>query len=298
MIDPHRLPDGVPAETGTARSSDGTPLGYLTVGSGPPLVVCHGSFATGEDWVAFAVELAEVRTVVLYDRRGRGASPGLPATGGRSGRTSAAVDAEVDDLAAVMALVGPEAALLGHSFGGGCALNWAARARFDGPVIVYEPRHSLDGAVSKGHVPEIRQHLDQGDRTGAVRAILENVVELPESAIDALAGSPLWTRMLETVDAFPDELAFLDHLTWRPGDLDGITGPIWLLVGDESPILPADREGALRGVLPRLRRVTLRGQGHFGYLTAPAALAQAVRECLDPRAPMATVGVAERSGQR
>jgi pimeloyl-ACP methyl ester carboxylesterase len=164
--------------------------------------------------------------------------------------------------------------------------------------VVYEPRHSIDGSVSKGHVPEIRRVLAGGDRETAVRAILEKVIELPERDIDAFAGSPLWARMMETVDAFPDELTFLDHLTWRPGDLEGITGPVWLLVGDESPILPADREGALRGVLPRLRRVTLPGQGHFGYLTAPAALAREVRECLGSPEPTHDVArVPDRSGR-
>ena len=267
-----RLPGGPAAANGTVESSDGTPIAYRQVGSGPPLVVCHGSFASAQDWVQFASEMARVRTVYLYDRRGRGSSPYVS--------PAFAVDAEVDDLAAVVRTAGPGSAILGHSFGGGCALSYASRERFDGPVIVYEPRHSIDGPVSAGHIPEIRRLLAAGDKEVAVHAVLDKVIGLPPSAIAAFADSPLWERMQQTVDAFPDELRLLDELTWRPGDLDGITGPTWLLVGTESPVLPADREGALRSVLPGIRRISLPGQGHFAYQSAPAVLARAVQECL------------------
>ncbi|MTD52955.1 alpha/beta fold hydrolase [Amycolatopsis pithecellobii] len=258
--------------TGTVRAPDGTLIAYRRLGSGPALVVCHGSFAAAQDWLPFATEMAATHSVYLYDRRGRGSSPYVS--------PDFAVDAEVDDLAAILSIAGPGSALLGHSFGGGCALSCAARERFGGPVIVYEPRHSIDAPVSAGHIPEIRRLLAGGEKEAAVRAILEKVIELPPSAIAAFAHSPLWERMQQTVDAFPDELRLLDSLTWRPGDLDDIAGPTWLLVGDQSPVLPADREGALRGVLPGLRKAILPGQGHFAYLSAPAALAQAVRECL------------------
>ncbi|MFG1928521.1 alpha/beta fold hydrolase [Cryptosporangium sp. NPDC048952] len=260
------------SESGTVESLDGTAIGYTRVGVGPPLVICHGSFAAAVDWLPVAHELAGTRTVYVYDRRGRASSP--------YASTGFAIDAEVDDLAAVVALAGPGAALLGHSFGGGCVLSFAARDRFPGPILVYEPRHSVDGPVSGGHIPEIRRLLATDDREAAVRTILEKVIGLPDDAVTAFAESPLWTRMIQTVDAFPDELRLLDQLTWRPGDLAGTTGPTWLLVGDRSPVLPADREGALRGVLPELRRVVLAGQGHFGYRTAPAVLARAVEECL------------------
>jgi pimeloyl-ACP methyl ester carboxylesterase len=272
VFDQSRLPDDLATAGGAVESPDGTPIAYLRVGTGPALVVCHGSFASAQDWLPFAVEMADTCSVYLYDRRGRGSSPYVS--------PDFAVDAEVDDLSAVLRIAGPEPALLGHSFGGGCALSCAARERFGGPVIVYEPRHSVDGPVSAGHIPEIRRLLADGEREAAVRTILEKVVGLSASRVAAFADSPLWERMRQTVDAFPDELRLLDRLAWRPGDLDDIAGPTWLLVGEESPVLPADREDALRGILPGLRKVTLRGQGHFAYLSAPRALARAVRECL------------------
>lgn len=292
MPNPNRLTESVDTARGTVISLDGTPIGYLRTGSGPPLVVCHGSFASADDWLPFALELAATNTVYVYDRRGRGASPKvLP---------DPAVDAEVDDLAAMVSLAGSEAALLGHSFGGGCVLSYATRSRFAGTVIVYEPRYSIDGPVSGGHIPEIRRLLETGDPEVAARVILEKVIGFPEEGVDAFVASPLWARTIETVDAFPDELRLLDTLTWRSGDLDGIAGQAWLLVGEESPVLPADRENSLRGILPGLRRVSLPKLGHFGYLSAPAVVAQTVRECLESPVGQQTGGVpyvAERSEQ-
>lgn len=64
------------------------------------------------------------------DRRGRGASGDSP---------SYAVEREYEDVAAVMAAAGWPVFLLGHSFGGICALE--ATLRFEGvrKLILYEP---------------------------------------------------------------------------------------------------------------------------------------------------------------
>ena len=65
----------------TITSKDGTPIGYDTVGEGPPLILVDGATAyraVGQT----AAELARLvaaggRSVVKYDRRGR-ASPATP----------------------------------------------------------------------------------------------------------------------------------------------------------------------------------------------------------------------------
>jgi pimeloyl-ACP methyl ester carboxylesterase len=254
------------------ESADGTPLAVTTIGQGPPLVVCHGSFAVAVDWKAFATALADTRTVHIYDRRGHGDSP--------TGPEDATVGVELDDLAAVMAHAGPDSAVLGHSFGGGCALAWAARTNFAGPVLLYEPRHSIDGPVSHGHAPELRRLAETEPPETVLGVVLDKVIGLDSDQVAAMVDSPLWPRMLTTVGAFPGEVEFLDTLAWTSGDLDTVTGPSWLLVGEDSPILPSDRKGSLAHVLPGLKRVSLPGLGHFGYLTAPSDLAAAVRQCL------------------
>jgi len=264
----------VPAETGTIESSDGTVLSYVCLGEGDPLVVCHGSLALAQDWMAFAVEMAATRRVILYDRRRRGLSA--------DGPSEPAVEAEVDDLACVIDMAGPGAAVLGHSFGGGCALAFAARGTFDGPLILYEPRHSSRRPVSGGHIPELRRLLGEGDRRAALRFALIQIIGAPPAAVEGFEQSPLWGPMIETISALPDELRLLDSLMWQAGELDCVVGPATLLIGENSRVLPDDLSPdlALRVALPRLQTVVVPGQTHFAYAAVPALLAGIVRDCL------------------
>ena len=57
----------------TTTSADGTTIGYLTVGDGPPLTILHGAMQSGWSQLDLAMLLADRHTVHLVDRRGRGA---------------------------------------------------------------------------------------------------------------------------------------------------------------------------------------------------------------------------------
>lgn len=264
----------MPVARGTVHSADGTSLSYARMGEGPPLVICHGSFAVAEDWMPFAQQMAATRTVVLYDRRGRAGSPAIA--------PDFALDAEVDDLAAMVALAGPGAAVLGHSFGGGCALAFAARGGFDGSLILYEPRHSICGPVSRGHAAEVDRLAASGDREAAMACVLAKVVGMAPDVVDRFRASLLWNKMTATVDAFGKEVRLLDSLVWQPGDLDRIGGPLHLLIGEKSHQAPeeAAADAALQALLPAAHVARIPGEGHFAYATAPATLAAIVEACL------------------
>ena len=269
-----QIPESLPTKRGSVLSSDGTALAYVCIGTGAPLVVCHGAFSMAQDWVPFAVEMGVTHSVYLYDRRGRGASPYVG--------VDFAIDAEVDDLAAMVELAGPQTAVLGHSFGGGCALSFAARNRFSGSLIVYEPRHSVREAVSRGHIPAIKRLTAAGDKDAAAQYVMSHVIGMPAQAIAGFRQSPLWDVTCRTVDAFPNELRFLDSLTWQPGDLNGIASAPTLLVGERSPVFPDDisPDAALRSLLPAMRTVSIPGQGHLAFAADPALLADIVSRCL------------------
>lgn len=258
-----------------AVSFDGTVLSYARIGQGPPAVVCHGSFATGADWFPFAQHLGRSRTVYLYDRRGRAGSPLVA--------EDFALEAEVDDLAVMVQLAGPGAAVLGHSFGGGCALSFAARGGFGGALVLYEPRHSILSRVSRGYADDVDRIAATGDREAAMMCVLANVVGMASDVIERFRASPLWDKMCATVDAFGKEVRLLDSLRWRWGDLDRIDGPIHLLIGEKSHQTEdeAAADAALKALLPKARTVTIPHEGHFAYMTAPEALAAIIEASLD-----------------
>ena len=60
--------------TSTVQSADGTTISYLSLGSGPAVIVIPGALSLASDYTAFARALAENFTVYTIERRGRGLS--------------------------------------------------------------------------------------------------------------------------------------------------------------------------------------------------------------------------------
>ena len=56
----------------------GQPLRYLIGGQGKPLVLCHGFLSSAEEFGGRFSELGALRTLIIPDLPGNGASPALP----------------------------------------------------------------------------------------------------------------------------------------------------------------------------------------------------------------------------
>ena len=122
----------------TVRSADGTRIALTSYGDGAPLVVVPGALCDHTAWMSCALPMARGRSVHVIDRRGRGAS---------GDARSYAPDREVDDVLAVLATLGPEPDLLGHSSGAILALQAAERAPVElRRLVLYEPPLFFDDA--------------------------------------------------------------------------------------------------------------------------------------------------------
>jgi pimeloyl-ACP methyl ester carboxylesterase len=264
----------VSVEVGSVMSSDGTWIGYEKYGRGRPVVVCHGTHTVAADWAAFGKELGRHYTVYVYDRRGRGKSP--------DAGKAYTPDSEVDDLAAVVKLAGPDAAVLGHSFGGGVAVAYALRDGFKGRLVLYEPGHSAVRKVSRDRIPELQALIDQKEAEKATEFGMRQIGGLSAEEVAALKKSPLWPGMVELNRLFPRELSFLDRLTWTRADLEKLHTRTWVLLGSLSKP-PAGEESRVAALVDRIPGMTLYplvGQGHAAYLSDPALLAKVVTRCL------------------
>ncbi|MGH7723677.1 MAG: alpha/beta fold hydrolase [Candidatus Dormibacteria bacterium] len=71
---------------------------YLVGGEGPPLVLCHGFLGSAENFETWFAELSRIRTLVIPDLPGCGASSPLRGTRHTPGRLAEAVDAVCRDL--------------------------------------------------------------------------------------------------------------------------------------------------------------------------------------------------------
>ncbi len=96
----------------------GRPLIYAQAGSGPVLLLIHGMGGTFENWQAVIEPLARAHTVIAPDLPGHGAS--APGAGDYS---IGALAAGLRDL--LIALGHERATLVGHSLGGGIAMQFA-----------------------------------------------------------------------------------------------------------------------------------------------------------------------------
>lgn len=143
-------PNIVTGTASTVLSADGTTISYLTVGSGPSVIVIPGALSMAADYAAFAHALAEHFTVHTIERRGRGES-------GPQGEDYS-ITKECEDVFALQAKTGASF-LVGHSFGGFVALEVARNNPAFAKIAVYEPGVSIDGSIPMDWIPGFQKKL-------------------------------------------------------------------------------------------------------------------------------------------
>lgn len=249
------------------HSPDGTRIAYETQGTGPAIILVDGAMCHRDSGPmrAVAAGLAPARTVVLYDRRGRGASGDtLPY----------AVDREIEDIAALITAVGAPVALLGMSSGG--ALAALAAARLGGDVtdlVVYEAPFMPEPArpAADAYAAELGSVLAAGDRDGAVGAFLTRV-GMPGPAVEGMKSSPAWQGMTAIAPTLGYDAAVMGDSS-IPAGLASITARTLSLGGSASPGFMTWGAHGIAQLIPGAELDILEGQGHG---VDPAVLADRV----------------------
>jgi pimeloyl-ACP methyl ester carboxylesterase len=139
-------------------SQGGATISYLTLGSGPAVLVVPGALSIAADYVPFARALARQYTVHVIERRGRGLSSPQGAGYG--------IHTECEDVRAVQRET-DASLLVGHSFGGLVALEVARDTPAFTKVAVYEPGVSINGSIPMGWMPGYQQKLAEHKRLDA-----------------------------------------------------------------------------------------------------------------------------------
>jgi pimeloyl-ACP methyl ester carboxylesterase len=256
----------------TVRSADGTQISFQKSGTGPAVVIVHGSTDSHEGWMPVALALADRFTCYVLDRRGRGSSGDRPAY---------ALARECEDIAAVLDGSGGEAHLLAHSFGAICALE-VARQHPVARLAIYEPPLLLPPEVLEPMVRDVAGAMDRGDFDEGLSRFLLRGPALSEDEVLLLRTTPIWERMIEAAPTLLRELVAIQQL---PGDVERfreVTAPTLLLVGSESRTELRDASSALERTLPDARTLVLEGQAHVANMLAPEAVAARVAEFLAP----------------
>jgi len=257
---------------GSVRSADGTRINFRRLGSGPALVLVHGSVSTHTDWMRVAKLLSARFTCFVMDRRSHAHSgPGVSAY---------SIEREYEDIVAVLEAAGPGALLAGHSFGGICAMGAAMRHPVP-RLVLYEPPLPVGGHIAGEHLAAYASAVAEGDMDTALEIGLSKFTRLSAEAIAALRSSPAWPRLRNLAPSWTRELEAMDS---RPATVDhyrAIACPVLLLKGSVSPEHPMQNAArALAEALPDVRVETLAGQGHMALRDAPEMVARLMLDFL------------------
>jgi pimeloyl-ACP methyl ester carboxylesterase len=278
------MTEGWPAgvEPSHVVSADGTAIAIYSSGaaedfSEPPLILVHG---TSGDHTTFRVVgplFARTRVVHAIDRRGRGASGDtLPYS---IGREFADVAAVADALAARR---DGAVDVVGHSYGGRCALGAGLRTVAIRRIVCYEGAPTPTG--SSYHLPGIdaslAERLAAGDPDGALAAFMAGVVGMSSADLAAYRANPVWPARAAAAGTIPRELEAEAAPEASLEALSRVRQPVLQLLGSAS--LPVFRVAttALDDRLADGRVVVIEGAQHAAHHTHAAEFVSVVEAFL------------------
>ena len=219
---------GIEATTFDVRAADGTSIAVWVRGTGPALVMVHGSIADHTTFDSFVAVLGDHFTTFSMDRRGFGAS---------GDAEEYAIERDFEDVAAV---VDDVAVRTGESGRRCSATPTVPTAR---SVVPPSPATSITScSTSRASACSTRRarsttwtRRSRAARTSACMvAILTEFVGMTEAEIDAMRSSSVWPARLAAAHTIPRECRAEQDWVDTPGQFDAVTAPTLLLAGTET----------------------------------------------------------------
>ncbi len=290
----HRFPTNAASDdTLRFRVVHGYRRAFRLVGAGPPLVLIHGIGDSSATWAPVIGELSRRHLVIAPDLLGHGNSD--------KPRADYSVAAYANGVRDLLGVLGVErATLVGHSLGGGVAMQFAYQfpERTERLVLV----------GSGGAGPDVTPVLRAMTLPGAAMAL--HLLRLPGArlqvgvvvaALRAL-GTGLGqdgTDLLRMVDALPDaaaRAAFIRTLRavvdWRGQVVTMLDRcyltqgmPTLLMWGERDAIMPVAHARRAHAAMPGSRLEVFDGAGHFPFHTDPLRFVAVVEDFLATTRP-------------
>ena len=245
-------------------SSNGTQIAFKQTGSGPPLLLVHGSAGDHTRWELFDVRsnLAQHFTVYAMDRRGRG---------GSGDADEYKPEREFEDVTAVVDSINEPVILLGHSYGAFCALGASLKTENLHKLILYEPVFQVNQHkfVPDDVIAEMEAVLAKGNKEELLVLFMEKIARISRDEIEVVRSAPNWQARVDAAHTLLRETVEPNRFEFDPGQFSDMTTPTLLLTGSESPALFKEVTRAVHDMLPRSRIAVIHGHGHVAMNSAP-----------------------------
>jgi pimeloyl-ACP methyl ester carboxylesterase len=255
------------------------PLAYREFGEGPPLVILHGLFGSGQNWRSVARRLADDHRVLAVDLRNHGGSPNAD---------QMTFSEMVDDLRVFLEERGIErTALMGHSVGGKTAMVFALLygQMVDTLIVVDIAPVAYDHSFSD--LVRAMQRLDLSG--GLPRTALDKRLarDIPDKALRTFLmqnlvserGRTFWRINLDAI------AAHMADLTGFP-DVEGFVydGRALFLSGEQSDYVGPEHHERIHELFPWAEFAVIDGAAHRPHVEQPEPFLAAVRQFLSPAA--------------
>jgi len=250
-------------------------LYFQEVGEGQPLIILHGLFGSGDNWLTHARQLASHFRVIVVDQRNHGRSA-------HHEEMSYAVMAE-DLLELIAALDLRDVIVLGHSMGGKTAMHFAQQHPFlvDRLVVVdmgvreYPPHHDqiFEGLFAV-RVNEISSRKEAETRLTPYTDDPATLQFLLKNLYWVETGRLAWRFNLNTL------YHSVSSILERVPEETVCPVPALFMKGERSEYIRVeDREEIIR-LFPAAVFQEVKGAGHWPHAEAPAEFVRILEEFL------------------
>jgi pimeloyl-ACP methyl ester carboxylesterase len=266
---------------------------YRATGSGPPVVLIHGMVNSSRHWREVALSLADRYTVVAPDLIGHGDSA-TP----RGDYSLGAHAAAIRDLLTAIGI--HEATIVGHSLGGGVAMQffWQFPERVErlvlvssgglggdvSPLLRLAAVPGVSGAVALAAHPRSLAVMEAGAerlerRSSSYGVHLRAVVRALRPLQQPGARRAFLETLRSVIDIRGQRVSAVDRLY--------LLGPVPTMVvwGERDHTIPLEHGRAAHELIPNSRFETLPKAAHFPHLEDPEGLAAVLADFISTTAP-------------
>jgi pimeloyl-ACP methyl ester carboxylesterase len=271
----------------------GHDVSYRTAGSGPVILLVHGVAGTSEQWADVAPVLAEEFTVLAPDLLGHGQSA--------KPQGDYSLGAYAVSLRDLLVVLGHRrATIVGHSLGGGIAMQFA----YEYPVFAERMVVVSSGGLGREVHPLLRAATLPGAELvlpllahqrvlgagGAVGHVLDRLGLRAGPDIAEMARGYASLGDAEARAAFLHTVrAVIDYTGQRVSAADRLylasLLPTLIVWGRRDPLIPAVHSEFAHGQMPGSRLEIFEDAGHFPQLDDPIRFAALLRDFLEETEP-------------